>query len=107
MSSPVRPAELVEQQVDGLISRYSQSQRNQSVYESQIEQSIKILQSAEAEGSSSLIGRQWRVVCTISIVSYVVIQILISYSASHICEDRTGFAPYTCLLYTSPSPRDS
>ena len=58
-------------------------------------QSIKLIQSAEAEGSSSLIGRQWRVVCTIFIISYVAIQILITYSASHICKDTQGFAAYT------------
>ena len=44
MSSPVRPAEPVSSggggaaQVDVLISHYTQSQRNQSQYESQIEQ---------------------------------------------------------------------
>ena len=78
-----------------LISRYSQSNRHQSAYESQVEQGLKLLKSAEEEGSSSLIGRQWRVVCAISIISYIVIQILISYSASHICVNVQGFAEYT------------
>ena len=63
--------------------------------ESQIEEGLKLLHSAESEGSSSLIGRQWHIVCAISIISYIVIQLLISYSASHICQEKQGFAEYT------------
>ena len=63
--------------------------------ESQIEEGLKLLHTAENDQSESMIGRQWVSVCAMTTIAYIVIQLLISYSQSKICRESAKFSEET------------
>ena len=62
--------------------------------ESQVEENIRLLKNYDHQ-ADSIIGKQWFFVCTLTTISYIAVQLLISYSQSGICRESAKFSNET------------